>query len=110
MIHVLDLNYDDDGSNTPVLVPSVYNVDGLEGPDPWIWIGRVFPLSRDSRDSAWEEILDSGKDPPGTLHRRLLDAWDTSKRSREYVNGDMDKHDLDNLYYAHAYRDEADDM
>ena len=34
---------------------------------------------------------------------RLLDAWDTEKRSREYLNSEMDKFDLDNVYFGHAY-------
>ena len=40
-----------------------------------------------------------------TLTRMLVDAWDTSKRSREYLNSLMDKYDLDNLYYSKAYNE-----
>jgi len=34
---------------------------------------------------------------------RLADCWDCSKRSREYVNAQVDKLDRDNLYYDHGY-------
>lgn len=35
----------------------------------------------------------------------MKDAWSTEKRSREYLNDDMDKIDLDTVYYAAAYKD-----
>lgn len=90
---------------TDVLVPSVYGVE----PRPVDWTyDDNFPLSRHSRDNAWEEIVDAGEEHPERVARRLVDAWETEKRSREYLNGTMDKFDLDNLYYSKAYKDEAD--
>ena len=66
-----------------------------------------FPVSQESRDQAWKEILDAGENHPKGVHRRLIDAWDTDKRSREYLNGKMEKYDLDNVYYAAAYKEES---
>jgi hypothetical protein len=66
-----------------------------------------FPPSRDSRDAAWEDIMDPGEERcPESVPQRLDDAWDTAKRSREYLNASMDKFDLENLYYSHAYNGE----
>ena len=40
----------------------------------------------------------------GGIPRHLNDAWDQTKRSREYLNAAMGKEDLDNIYYNHAYK------
>jgi hypothetical protein len=94
--------YDD---ATDVIVPSIY-----PGKMPMFWTytnENEYPLSHSSRDEAWEEIVDAGHDDerPDFLERRLIDAWDTEKRSREYLNGRMDQYDLTNVYYSHAYKD-----
>ena len=63
-----------------------------------------FPYSDgEIRNEAWNEILDY-ENAPEALPRRLLDAWDTGKRSREYLNGEMDSFDLNSIYYSEAYR------
>ncbi|CAB9498535.1 SH3KBP1-binding protein 1 [Seminavis robusta] len=112
VVHVLNLTYDvdDDHEGHRVLVPSVYGHSGYETSDPWLWIEwGEFPVAGDSRDEAWEEILDGGEDAPKAVPRYLADAWDTGKRSREYMNGQQDKYDLDNLYYSKACKDDAED-
>ena len=87
-----------------VVVPEIYG-----GAHRLNWyFGAEFPFSSDSRDSVWEDILDAGEVCPEHVPRRLIDAWDNTKRSREYLNGIMDKFDLDNLYYSHAYGEEHD--
>jgi len=68
-----------------------------------------FPLASGIRREAWSDIEDAGGTTASVerVPDRLLDAWDTDKRSREYPNAQsMDKFDLDNLYYAHAYVNE----
>ncbi|MGK3760076.1 MAG: hypothetical protein ACI8RD_012393, partial [Bacillariaceae sp.] len=37
------------------------------------------------------------------IPRRLDDAWETNKRSREYLNDQMDKIDVDTVYDGSAY-------
>ena len=83
-----------------VVVPSVF--DGGDN-SCFNWVTGDFPPSSDTREEAWPEILDAGEDGPTQVPRRLVDSWDTGKRSREYLNGEMDKFDLDNLYYSQAY-------
>jgi hypothetical protein len=92
--------YDDVSS---VITPSIYGDN--EHPIHLDWTyNENFPPSRDSRDAAWEDIMDPGEERcPESVPRRLDDAWDSTKRSREYLNAIMDKFDLDNLYYSHAY-------
>ena len=38
-----------------------------------------------------------------SVPRKLVDAWDNSRRSREYLNAA--EHDCDAKYYAHAMLD-----
>jgi hypothetical protein len=103
LVNLLDNGYDD--TDAAVCVPSVYCPDSDE-PHPYMWFENwsEFPLSINSRDAGWMEILDFD-DPPEGVPSRLENAWDTEKRSREYLNGSMDKYDLDNLYYAQAYKE-----
>lgn len=97
---LVDRRFDSPYDNTDnVVVPSVYGTED----SCFNWIIGDFPTSVDTRDEAWTEILDSGEDGPEGVPRRLVDSWDIGKRSREYLNGKMDKFDLDNLYYSHAY-------
>jgi hypothetical protein len=68
-----------------------------------------FPVARVCRDEAWGEI-ETARFDDGELEgvpRLLLISWDTEKRSREYLNSEMDAYDLDNIYYGHAYVDGA---
>lgn len=105
LIDLLDFDYDEDGGNREVLIPTAYNDLSDEGNEQWLWIYQDFPMAEGTRDSAWEEIENNaGKEVPGSLERRLIDAWDTSKRCREFFNGEMEKYDLDNLYYSQAYK------
>lgn len=94
-----------------VIVPSVYvehfQDDFATG---WMWYeySVVFPPSIDTRDSAWEEIVDVGPESPdeestNNVPRRLEDSWDRTKRSREYLNSQVDKFDLNNSFYAEAF-------
>jgi len=63
-----------------------------------------FPVSDDqTRSDAWNDILDC-EIAPGALPRYLSEAWDTSKRSREYLNAEIDSFDLNSIYYSEAYR------
>jgi hypothetical protein len=82
-----------------VIVPSTYAADGSH----FNWLTGDFGPARDTREGAWPEILDAGEDGPEGLPRHLVDSWDVGKRSREYLNGKMDKFDLDSVYYSHAY-------
>jgi len=90
----------------PALVPSVYwrgNLDNANGTMWYDYMNDFGPTSM-TRDAAWDEILDC-ESPPDGVPGRLLDSWDTEKRSREYLNGKMDSFDLDNIYYSAAYRE-----
>ena len=98
----LNEGYDDPASK--VVVPSVYRNLATWFTYYNIVERRDFPISPESRIQAWQGILDAGENHPENVDRRLLDAWDTSKRSREYLNAQMDKYDLDNIYYSEAYR------
>jgi len=113
LIMALDVGYDEaNTASNEVVVPTVYVEEAeffdVPGAALW-WYYDNFPFSSESRDQAWEEILDAGEDSPAAerVPRRLLDAWDTDNRSREYLNGKMDPFDLDNLYYSKAYKDES---
>ena len=58
------------------------------------------PSSEDTRREIWSGIVDVGHehlDIPRFLH----DAWDTTRKQREYLNATDD--DCDAAYYAHAY-------
>jgi len=103
-------NEDFDGQRyfSDVLVPSVYS-DG-DGPSLWLWIEEEhlsagnFPLASESRDKAWHEIEDAGGSAPSNVPDKLKDAWNSGKRSREYINATVDKLDLDTTYYHHAFK------
>lgn len=69
-----------------------------------MWLGDSFPISRESRDAAWQEIAHAEFACPECVPNSPISAWDIGKRSREYMNGRMGKFDLDNLYYSQAYR------
>ena len=88
-----------------VIVPSSMCGDDNR-PSGIMWYDHYchFPFSDEqTRNLAWNEIL-YYEDAPEALPRRLVDAWDTGKRSREYLNGEMDSFDLNSIYYSEAYR------
>ena len=60
-------------------------------------------LARDTKELAWSQIVDAGADWPSDSRvvRTLDGAWDTTKRSREYLNAG--EGDIDTRYYMHAY-------
>jgi hypothetical protein len=102
------------------IIPSIYEERiGIDGRDMLQRVRRSFAQEKDYRcmfrfdmffispgttNDAWEEIVDGGTNVPAELPRRLLDAWVTKKRSREYMNAQMDKLDLDNTYYSEVYK------
>lgn len=96
--------YDEDIED--LIIPSVY-CDG--DPSGYMWLDYVggdsanFPLAADCREEAWEEIDDASENPVENVPDLLYSAWETEKRSREYLNATLDKYDLDNLYYHAAY-------
>ena len=68
-----------------------------------------FKLALETREHAWRQIDDAGVswDAPGhgpgqRVARKLVDAWDVSKRSREYLNAS--EGDIDTRYYVHAHQ------
>lgn len=97
-----DDNYD--GGIEGVIVPRVY---GRGTPHGFNWQDRDssdFPLARDIKEGAWSEIENAEEASVERVPDRLENAWDTNKRSREYLNSEgMQKFDLDNQYYDHAY-------
>ena len=61
-------------------------------------------MASETRLLAWSEINDAGQTEPWTsehVARKLDDAWDTSKRSREYLNAKDGE--LDSRYYVHGH-------
>jgi hypothetical protein len=89
-----------------ILIPSVY---GEGQPNNMMWYDYVggdshdFPLAADCREDAWEGTVHAQGRAPEGVPEELKDAWEMEKRSREYLNSEMDAYDLDNIYYGHAY-------
>lgn len=110
----------DSGSAMAAIIPSIYEQRiRLNGRGSVEAVRRSFAQDEDYRkmfrfgaffvrldtvNAAWREIVDAGTNVPAGLSRRLLDAWVTQKRSREYRNAQMEKIDLANAYYSGAYR------
>jgi hypothetical protein len=87
-----------------LLVPEFYANHDL--PLQVDWYTFDFPIAQHTRDQAIETIIHCrNQEPPEGIPRKMKDAWSTEKRSREYLNDDMDKIDLDTVYYAAAYKD-----
>lgn len=62
----------------------------------------AFHRSSQTRLIAWSEINDAGTAWASEhVARKIDDAWDTSKRSREYLNAKDGE--LDSRYYVHAH-------
>ena len=101
LVDGMDNGYDD--MSAVVLVPTIYGHFGALD-----WNDIYCSSLRDAAGStmeAWSEILDaSGSDDvPDEIPKRFEDAWTKDKKSREYLNAQMDKFDLDNIYYSEAY-------
>lgn len=103
--------YEDEGG---VIVPTIYreryDLDHLLESTPPSVIHDVKHIraSQYSRDAAWREIVYAGDGGNYSFNARLIHAWDTEKRSREYLNMDgVTKYELDNVYYNHAYVQDA---
>lgn len=97
--------YDDLPSE--LLVPEVYNRNG-DQPSQSEWYMWDLPTTQHSRNMAIDIIIHCKYQvPPDGIPRQMSDAWSTEKRSREYLNDEMDKIDLDTIYYSEAYVDEV---
>lgn len=96
--------YDDLPSE--LLVPEVYSGNG-DRPSQLEWWMWDLPTTQHSRNKAIDIIIHcKHQNPPDGIPRQMSDAWSTEKRSREYLNDEMDKIDLDTIYYSEAYIDE----
>lgn len=95
-----------DGLGVDVIFPSCMCIDNDNQVTGTLWHDNSceFPQSDEElRNEAWEEIHHC-VDAPESLATRLWDAWDTDKRSREYLNSKIDSFDLNNVYYSHAFK------
>jgi hypothetical protein len=61
----------------------------------------VCQASAELREALWEAVADAGTGALD-LPRRLADAWDNTRKQREYLNARDDGHAA--IYYAHAYK------
>eukprot|EP00977_Amphora_coffeiformis_P002906 scaffold561_cov162-Amphora_coffeaeformis.AAC.7 len=104
--------YQDDDVEGPIqgiIVPKIYGygedmpVSALNWREGFDDQEEAFPLAGESRDAAWNSILNAEESPVVGLPDKLDDAWSTEKESREYLNATMNKADLDSLYYDHAF-------
>lgn len=108
----LPWGYDDDDELSPirnVLVPDVYgeivrNVL-VHAPSQWQWFDHYFDISVVTRNKAIETILDCTDQAyiPDGIPKKLEDAWNLKKRSREYSNDAMEKTDVNMIYYSPIY-------
>ena len=115
LVDVLVFDYDGDFPDN-LLVPSVYGIENQGDLGSMAWAFGDLPCSSLTRDAAIEQIVNFSDDdrdddenedahnPSPKPPRRLADAWEREKRSREYLNDEMDQIDLDTMYYAGAYR------
>ena len=97
---------------TTVIVPQVFGEDEdnaypLMWRSGYVWDG-MFPMASEIRDRAWEGIEnaeqeDDDEELPNGIPCSLIDAWQSEKKSREYLNAKMERIDLDSLYYRHVY-------
>ena len=82
-----DFEADDDSDGFQISEANMHFYEGID-----------MPAIGPQREGAWAEIADAGDERTATRVPRLLDdAWDRSKRSREYLNAL--EHDLDAKYY-----------
>ena len=87
---------------TTAIIPSVYEEDGEEA-SPIMFIYPEPRPSSETRDAAWSEIVSYDHPTDDGVPSTLLESWDCSKRSREYLNSLADKDELDHFYYSGAY-------
>ena len=116
LIEGLTGSYDE--INRDVLVPNIYILPGHRGPMQWQWFDvnvSFDPLTNETRTKAINMIVD-GTDgdrtrrrilPDGGIAYRLYDAWVTKKLSREYLNDQMHKVDVDTVYYSSLCNNDA---
>ena len=112
MIEGLTGTYDEDIEN--VLIPAVYTHEDHPNPAQWQWWEHdlSFETSLVTRGKAIATILNCPVDDdeqtcPDNVPHKLLDAWNAEKRSREYLNDEMDKVDVDTVYYSSIYDDDG---
>ena len=112
LIEGLTGTYDEDIEN--VLIPVVYTHEDHPNPAQWQWWEHdlSFEISLVTREKAIATILNCPVDDdeqtcPDNVPHKLLDAWNTEKRSREYLNDEMDKVDVDTVYYSSIYDDDG---
>ena len=84
-----DYGDEEEGNLTPALViPQVYKSKHAfeQGQDLWQWHNQSqadnFPLAHECKDSAWQQIEDAEELAPSTVPVKLVESWDTEKRSR----------------------------
>ena len=106
----IDDHYDDGGITQEVLVPEIYGEDGnAPASFEWLDVHIYFDNASETRDAAIETIINcTEQEVPGNIPRKLIDAWMVEKRSREYLNDQMDKIDVDTVYYGFIYDDITD--
>ena len=106
----IDDHYDDHGITQEVLVPEIYGEDGRSPASlQWGYFRYSFAFASETRDAAIETIINcTDQEVPGNIPRKLIDAWMVEKRSREYLNDQMDKIDVDTVYYGFIYDDITD--
>ena len=67
----------------------------------------VTPYATENEEMRWDRIVDCSDNVSVTgVPKKLDDAWDSAKRSREYLNAK--ETDLDARYFAHAARTNVD--
>ena len=96
----------DDVSNE-IIISNVYAEDGVQVQNVEI-VRRHFRRLRlrdTERDAAWQEIENAtDTEVPDGLPALLSEAWESKKNSREYLNAQDPKFELDWKYYEHAYK------
>lgn len=96
-----------------VLIPRVYLPTILDEDshvrDNYSYLDFDPKAASETRDEAIEVIVNCTINQRSTenVPRKLFDSWITEKVSREYLNDIMDKIDVDTIYYAAAYIEEA---
>ncbi|KAG7349833.1 BTB/POZ domain containing protein [Nitzschia inconspicua] len=73
-----------------LLVPEVYGFG--DDPSQYFWYDVELPVDQHTRTSALETIIHCKyQNPPEGIPRKMKDAWSTDKRSREYLNDDLEQ-------------------
>ena len=97
--------YDGDLNDREIIIPNIYGEEiGNDYPTQYQWWFHDFSNASLTRDTAIETIINcTDQEVPEIIPRRLDDAWVIEKRSREYLNDQMDKFDIDGIYYGYVY-------